>query len=263
MTKWSHLYGVGAMLQQRWHTSSTLYRGLKVPTSSIESYLVHLALNSTISLDVVVTGTTPDFVDECLHSIANERNITVSKLELLGVPAVFISLLFELAHLRDAICQQKVSKASVFKAIEASQVLNIPARQGPAKFAVVDILYTHACRVLLDVLVHAAQARHRLEGYMCPDTRVDWQAVEFSQAIDFVCAAHAPSHIIAWPLFVIGVACKLSGVRQKIVKSFRRMIDDTRLGSAQGALETMELSWATLVGEKILLSSHLKAVLMF
>lgn len=262
--KSSHLSGIGAMLQRRMQTLSASGWNLPMPLSSIESYLYHLILTSTVNYDVVPSGVTPAFVDNCIRLIARERQTVVLDLRLLGVPAALLSVLFKLSCLREEIKLGRVSRTTTARALTASRALDEVTKVSPATFVALDLLYTYARRALCAVLVRTIQSRYgnQWQGDLDDLVAVDWDAAELREKLELVCSARGPRHVATWPLFVVGATCKVAELRLKVTEGLKRMIEG-RLYSARGALDMIELSRTTQLGEDILLSSRLKTALIF
>lgn len=231
-----------------------------LPTPSLEEYLYHMILTSTVNFEVVPPETTPSTIAQYFEKLSCQQDCPITDLTLLGISAPLLLKLFHLSWLRREVLLYP-HRAITWPATCRSDEALCSKRSGlPIESAYLDILYVYALSLFRSLLSDQVTASNGLPKVKHSQT---YDELGLNEAINFMCSSPMPYHVTMWPLLVIGLASRAGDLREKIAECFKRSIENSRLRSAASAFEVLRAAWVSHHGLSILLSPNLETVLVF
>lgn len=231
-----------------------------ISTSTLESYLYHVIVTSTVHEDVVTPGLTPATIARYFEALSGELCCPVTNLKLLGVSVSVLLELFYLSWLRREILSGLPDAMLWHAACPIGTRLHSKKSATPIESSFLDILYTSAYWLFRSLLLDGAITSKELSSSRNGGI---YSQIEIEEAIRFVCSIPEPSHVVTWPLLVIGLASEGGDLREQIEECFKRLIENSRLNSTASSLGILKVAWNTHIGLSVLLSPSLDEMLVF
>lgn len=245
------------MLQHRLH--SVELRSLS-PTPSLEAYLYHMIVTSTVNFEIIPPDVTPSTIARYFEELSSQQGCSITDLTLLGISAPLLLGLFHLSWLRREILLYPQRAIKWPPTCRSDQVLCLQRSGLPIESAYLDILYIYACSLFRSLMLDQVTMSNGLPKIK---HRQICDELELKEAIHFVCSVSMPYHVATWPLLVIGLASRAGDLRERIAGCFKRSIGNSRLRSAASSFEVLKAAWNARHGLSILLSPTLKTTLVF